>query len=304
MNDVSVKERLKNLRKETGKTFDELLILYGMERLLYRISMSKYNRYFVLKGGALLYTLLENKARMTRDIDMLAKDLHNEKENVQAVMIDICSIDLDDALTFDWNSIQVGDIAEDDDYHGVRFVIIAYLGKAKIHLQIDIGFSDIIYPEPQITEFPSLLKMEKPKLLAYPIETVIAEKYEAMTSLGDRNSRYKDFYDIVMLSRTNTFTGRILQKALKSTFERRGTAFSQYIYSETYIAGKERLWQGFKRRTNSDLDLSFAEAVKTIGGFILPVQEAIENDVTFSKQWNKREWSSSKDNGTIVEITS
>ena len=195
MNDVSVKERLKNLRKSSGKTFDELLILYGIERLLYRLSVSEYQNQFILKGGALLYTLLENKARVTRDIDVLARQIHNSQDNIKEIMKAVCQIEVDDALRFDAASILVDDIAEDDDYHGVRFVIIAYLGKAKIHLQMDIGFSDIIYPEPKEIEYPSLLELEAPKLLGYPIEAVIAEKYEAMISLGIRNSRYKDFYD-------------------------------------------------------------------------------------------------------------
>lgn len=290
MNDVSVKERLKSLRKETGKTFDELLILYGIERLLYRISMSEYRGHFILKGGALLYTLLDNKARMTRDIDMLARKLNNSKEHILSVMKEVCSIEVDDALTFDEGSMDLEDITQDAEYHGVRFVITAYLGKAKIHLQMDIGFSDTVYPEPSNVEFPTLLKMDSPRLLAYPIETVIAEKYEAMLSLGDKNSRFKDFYDIVMLSRSHEFDGYTLQEALVRTFTRRNTAFDQYIYTESYAEEKERLWQGFKHRIDADLDVSFAEAVQEIGRFILPVQTAIEENRKFSAVWNSKEW--------------
>ncbi len=290
MNDVSVKERLKNLRKETGKTFDELLIIYGIERLLYRISVSKYSGHFILKGGALLYTILDNKARMTRDIDVLARKLHNSQEHIRSVMEEVCNIEVDDALTFDEGSIDVADIAQDAEYHGVRFVITAYLGKAKIHLQMDIGFSDTVYPEPSDVEFPTLLKMDKPRLLAYPIETVIAEKYEAMASLGDKNSRFKDFYDIVMLSRSREFDGHVLQEALASTFARRNADFDRYIYTEAYTAAKERLWQGFKHRIDADLDISFSEAIQEIGRFILPVQTAIEEKRKFSAVWNNKEW--------------
>lgn len=290
MNDVSVKERLKDLRKETGKTFDELLILYGIERLLYRISVSKYSGHFILKGGALLYTLLDNKARMTRDIDVLARKLHNSKEHIHSIMEEVCSIWVDDALTFDEDSIAIEEIAQDAEYHGVRFVITAYLGKAKIRLQMDIGFSDTVYPEPTEVKFPTLLKMDSPHLLAYPIETVIAEKYEAMTSLGDRNSRFKDFYDIVMLSRSREFEGHILQEALVSTFTRRNTNFDRHIYTEMYATGKERLWQGFKHRIDADLDISFADALQEIGRFILPVQTAIEENRKFSATWNHKEW--------------
>ncbi len=261
MNDVSVKERLKNLRKSSGKTFDELLILYGIERLLYRLSVSEYQNQFILKGGALLYTLLENKARVTRDIDVLARQIHNSQDNIKEIMKAVCQIEVDDALRFDAASILVDDIAEDDDYHGVRFVIIAYLGKAKIHLQMDIGFSDIIYPEPKEIEYPSLLELEAPKLLGYPIEAVIAEKYEAMISLGIRNSRYKDFYDILYLSQTHELDGTILQRALVGTFQRRGTEFSVNIYESDYLEGKEKLWNAFKQRIHSDISLSFTAVV-------------------------------------------
>ena len=111
MNDVSVKERLKNLRKSSGKTFDELLILYGIERLLYRLSVSEYQNQFILKGGALLYTLLENKARVTRDIDVLARQIHNSQDNIKEIMKAVCQIEVDDALRFDAASILVDDIA-------------------------------------------------------------------------------------------------------------------------------------------------------------------------------------------------
>lgn len=305
MNDVSVKERLKNKRKETGKNFDELLVLYGIERLLYRISVSEHSDQFILKGGALLYTLLDNDARMTRDIDVLARKLQNSRENIKSVMESICSISSDDALTFDKDSICVEDIAEDAEYHGVRFVITAYLGKAKIHLQMDIGFSDAVYPEPKKIEFPSLLKMDKPYMYAYPIEAVIAEKYEAMTSLGDKNSRFKDFYDIVMLSRNYDFDGRVLQEAMTSTFTGRNTQFSHHIYTNDFAANKERLWQGFKNRINSRLELTFEETLREIKKFIMPVQSAIEKGEHFSDFWTRKGWitaekyNSNVDNSTI-----
>ena len=290
MNDVSVKERLKNLRKSSGKTFDELLILYGIERLLYRLSVSEYQNQFILKGGALLYTLLENKARVTRDIDVLARQIHNSQDNIKEIMKAVCQIEVDDALRFDAASILVDDIAEDDDYHGVRFVIIAYLGKAKIHLQMDIGFSDIIYPEPKEIEYPSLLELEAPKLLGYPIEAVIAEKYEAMISLGIRNRRYKDFYDILYLSQTHELDGTILQRALVGTFQRRGTEFSVNIYESDYLEGKEKLWNAFKQRIHSDISLSFTAVIEQIKSFLLPVQDACEKKIEFKRHWDGKIW--------------
>lgn len=290
MNDVSVKERLKNLRKLTGRTFDELLILYGIERFLYRLSISKYRNQFILKGGALLYILLDNNARRTRDIDVLATQIHNSQSNIKEIMGSVCQIKIDDALRFDSASIIVENIAEDDDYHGVRFSIIAYLGKSKIYLQMDIGFSDVIYPAPKKIIYPSLLNMNSPMLLGYPIEAVIAEKYEAMICLGISNSRYKDFYDILFLSQSYEFDGETLQQALLHTFKRRGTKFSMNIYQTDYLEGKEKMWSAFKQRINSNSNIMFVEVMEKIRNFLLPVQQACEQERIFTLHWDRKNW--------------
>ena len=146
MNGQSVHDRLKNLRRTTGKNLQELMVLYSMERFLYRLYVSDYKDKFVLKGGALLYSMLENKARMTRDMDFLANHISNSHESVAAFVQDIAAISLDDAVTFDVDSLDVFDIAEGAEYHGVRCSLLAHIGPAEIPTKIDIGFSDDVYP--------------------------------------------------------------------------------------------------------------------------------------------------------------
>lgn len=294
MNDQSVRDRLKNLRLTTGKNLDELMVLYSIERFLYRLSISEHSDKFVLKGGALLYSLLANKARMTRDMDFLASHISNSHESIADFVRDIAGIELDDAITYDLNSLAVTDIAEDAEYHGVRCSMLAHIGQARIHMKIDIGFSDDVYPEPGKVEFPSLLGMEPPRLLGYPIEAVIAEKYEAMISLGSMNSRYKDFYDIVFLSSIYEIEGARLYQSLRKVLQRRGTRLSLNIYAPEFAASKERYWQAFKRRIASDSTLSFTDVMQRIKEFMLPVHEAIEHGEKFDAFWDKKAWISSK----------
>lgn len=276
MNGQSVHDRLKNLRRTTGKNLQELMVLYSMERFLYRLSVSDYKDKFVLKGGALLYSMLENKARMTRDMDFLANHISNSHESIAAFVQDIAAISLDDAVTFDVDSLDVSDIAEDAEYHGVRCSLLAHIGQAEIPTKIDIGFSDDVYPEPALMEFPSLLGMEPPRLLGYPIEAVIAEKYEAMISLGMMNSRFKDFYDIVFLSGIYEIKGAKLQQSLFNVLRQRGTNLSRTIYTSNFVDEKQKQWQAFKNRIGSDSDLSFQDIMQRIKKFMLPVHEAIE----------------------------
>ena len=290
MNGQSVHDRLKNLRRTTGKNLQELMVLYSMERFLYRLSVSDYKDKFVLKGGALLYSMLENKARMTRDMDFLANHISNSHESVAAFVQDIAAISLDDAVTFDVDSLDVSDIAEDAEYHGVRCSLLAHIGQAEIQTKIDIGFSDDVYPEPALMEFPSLLGMEPPRLLGYPIEAVIAEKYEAMISLEMMNSRFKDFYDIVFLSGIYEIEGAKLQQSLFNVLRQRGTNLSRTIYTSNFVDEKQKQWQAFKNRIGSDSDLSFQDIMQRIKKFMLPVHEAIERGQKFSAYWNKASW--------------
>jgi len=291
---VSIKAKLKNLAIKEGKQFDYLLNLYIIERILYRISKSDYADKFVLKGGLLLYTILEDKARTTKDIDMLARQLNNSLENLETIFINICSIIAEDAIDFDLSTLKVERIKEDADYEGVRVRITAFLDRTKKVLQLDIGFGDIIVPDTITMEYPSLLRMEKPIIKVYSLESVIAEKFQAMIYLAEANSRMKDFYDIYSLSQLYNFEGTILKEAIESTFIHRETHMPEAptIFSKGFKESveKKQQWNVFKKRIAINNDLDYEETISSIRKFLEPIYFAIMYKEDFVKSWDANEY--------------
>ena len=196
MNADSIKARLKNFAISNNITFQEALIYYGLERTVYRISVSEYAEHFVLKGGIFLYAIFDrNYERATTDIDLLARKISNSSEEMKQVFKDILAQTEDDALVFDTGSVSVEDITEFKEYHGLHISVVGYLDRTKIPIGIDIGFGDIIYPNAVKMDFPVILDMEAPRINVYSLESSIAEKLEAIIHTGYLNSRYKDFYE-------------------------------------------------------------------------------------------------------------
>jgi predicted nucleotidyltransferase component of viral defense system len=220
---ASVRARLLRLARERGEDFQLLLTRYANERLLYRLAMSPHGSRFVLKGAA-LFTLWTGKPhRATRDVDLLGFGDPSEA-HVRSVFSEVLALDVgEDGVVFDASSLDVGPIREDQEYGGVRVTVAARVTSAQVRLQVDVGFGDAITPEASIVDFPALLDFPSPRLHAYPRETVVAEKVEAMVKLGLANSRMKDFYDLVVLSKMFPFDGVVLVRAIRATFERRKT---------------------------------------------------------------------------------
>jgi len=220
---VSVRARLLRLARERGEDFQLLLIRYANERLLYRLSESRHGPDFVLKGATLFTVWTGHAHRATRDLDLLAFGDPSEKR-VRQIMAEILALDVeDDGVRFDADSLDVGPIREEQEYGGIRVVMTARVTTAKIRLQVDIGFGDAVTPDAVLVEVPPLLDFPAPRLRAYPRETVVAEKLETLVQLGLANSRMKDFYDLVVLSRMFEFDGELLTRAIRATFERRST---------------------------------------------------------------------------------
>ena len=200
---------------------------------------------------------------------------------------------MDDGLRFDAETVKAERITEDADYQGVRVTFMGYLENARIPIQIDIGFGDVITPAPAEAEFPTLLNFPAPKLLAYPRESVIAEKFEAMVKLGIANSRMKDFYDLWKLSRDFGFVGLLLSEAVKKTFERRGTdlptekrpvAFTEEFYQDEI---KQKQWKGFCEKNRRYIgDLALREVCLALADFLMPVLDAIAQGKLFRQHWN------------------
>ena len=293
---ISVKDRLKNQAKEDGRTMQDELFTYGLERTIYRLSISEYAERFTLKGGIFLYALFDgNFARATMDIDLLAQHISNDAEEMKSVFKNIFSIECDDALRFDLDSLNVNDITEFKEYHGVNVSITAYLDRTKVPVSIDIGFGDIVYPERMKMNFPVLLDMEAPEVYAYSIYSVIAEKFEAFVSLGLANGRYKDFYDIYVLSENYDLDGEELRNAIKETFAHRGTSFDDIVAFEpefTEDTVRQNRWNSFIKKKKAMVKVNFVEAIAQSRKLLMPIVEAIAKSEEFHLQWDKniKEW--------------
>jgi len=199
---ASVLQRLYNRARERGDDYNLLLARYAVERLLYRISLSPHGDRFILKGAQLFALWGNAEYRATHDLDLLGTG--NPNINVmEEIFRSIADqpITIADGISFDPVSIRSKEIREDARYAGVRIVITYYIGRARGAVQVDIGFGDAVTPVPREAEFPSLLDLPTPYLKVYPLETVVAEKFEAMVALGMTNSRMKDFSDLYTLAR-------------------------------------------------------------------------------------------------------
>lgn len=293
---ISVKDRLKNQAKEDGRTMQDELVTYGLERAIYRLSISEYAERFTLKGGIFLYALFDgNFARATMDIDLLAQHISNDAEEMKKVFHNIFSIECDDTLRFDLDSLDVINITEFKEYHGVNVSIMGYLDRTRVPVSIDIGFGDVIYPERMRMNFPVLLDMEVPEVYAYSIYSVIAEKFEAFVSLGLANGRYKDFYDIYVLSANYNLDGNELKNAIIETFTHRETGFDDIVAFEsdfTEDSVRQGRWRAFIKKKKAMMKVEFAEAIEQSKKLLMPIVEAIEQNKEFNRQWNKesRDW--------------
>lgn len=293
---ISVKDRLKNQAKEDGRTMQDELVTYGLERTIYRLSISEYAERFTLKGGIFLYALFDgNFARATMDIDLLAQYISNDAEKMKEVFRDIFSIECDDALRFDLDSLDVINITEFKEYHGVNVSIMGYLDRTRVPISIDIGFGDIVYPKRMRMNFPVLLDMEAPEIYAYSIYSVIAEKFEAFVSLGLANGRYKDFYDIYVLSVNYNMDGNELKNAIIETFSHRETGFDDIVAFEddfTEDSIRKGRWRVFIKKKKAMIQVEFEEAIEQSKKLLLPIVEAIRQNEEFNLKWNKdrKDW--------------
>ncbi|MEJ2415860.1 MAG: nucleotidyl transferase AbiEii/AbiGii toxin family protein [Exilibacterium sp.] len=285
---ASVRQKLLNHARTDKRPFAELLQYYAMERFLYRLSQSTHSKHFILKGALMLRVWESPEFRPTMDIDMLGKT-SNDEANIVSQITEILNLAVEpDGLNFDVASIQSERIKEDADYQGVRIRFRGTLDSARINMQIDIGFGDIVHPSPEECDLPTMLDFTAPRLLCYSRESAIAEKFEAMVKLGILNSRMKDFYDIWLLSRQFNFNGSQLAQAIQLTFKQRGTALSDNIvaFQAPFIEEKQVQWTAFCRRINQEyLPNDFSDIVAQVTSFLAPIIEAARSGQPFVKIW-------------------
>ena len=285
----SVKNRISNISKATGKTMQELLIMYCLERTLYRLSVSSYSSKFVLKGGVLLYALFNgNYARTTADVDLLAERISNDVEEMYRIFQDILSIKTNDPIIYDLKTLNVTTITEHKKYHGLNVSVLAFLDRTQINLSVDIGFGDVIYPNKVKMDYPVILNDDNPIIYAYSIYSCIAEKFEAIVSLGYDNSRLKDFYDIYVIVSSFDLNGNELFNAIKETFGHRNTKFDEIIIFENDFIDDIRInrWNSFIKKKKAMMELSLEDTINLISKLLIPIVNALTNDEEFNKYWD------------------
>lgn len=221
---ASVRARLLNVAKAQRVDFNQVLIRFALERILYRMSQSAYADRFLLKG-ALLFTLwYDMPHRATRDADLLGFG-PSDLDSIAQTFRDIASVEAQDGITFDPTSVTATEIRKNAGYTGAQVLITGEIAKARCKTQIDIGFGDAVTPGPIEATYPVLLDdLPAPQLRTYPVYTVIAEKLHASALLGMTNSRLKDYLDLSVLLEREILDAEILAGAIAATFARRGMA--------------------------------------------------------------------------------
>ncbi len=295
---ASIRDRLYNLAQRDRSDFNLLLTAYATERLLYRLVRSEYADRFVLKGARLFAQWADKPHRPTRDLDLLGFG-DPSSEALRQVFESVCRAVVEpDGLTFDETSINVQEIRSEQEYDGKRIKLSAKLGQARIPLQVDVGFGDVITPEAEWLDYMPLIDaLPAPRIRAYPRETVIAEKLQAMVALGTLNTRMKDFYDIMTLADDFDCDGDTLCQAIRATFNRRKTP----IPSELPIAlqpsfaedeDRKRLWKGFLTRSaiegsaGDDYVVVLAKLRDFLGP---PLFAAGQDEKSFTMEWRSVE---------------
>ena len=288
---ASVHQRLLNLAQQQGENFQDMLRRYALERLLYRVSRMDDAQQFVLKGALLFYLWSEKPHRATRDLDFLGSG-ESDVARFERFFRELCQLEVEaDGLTMIEESLVVRQMREDEQYQGVRVQLLAKLGSARIPLQIDIGFGDVVTPAPVEVEFPTLLHLPKPRLRAYPRETVVAEKFCIMTQLDMANTRLKDFYDIWTLAGQFAFDGPLLCQAIQATFARRKALLPSAMpialtpaFSENPL--KQSQWTSFLKKGRLEQErLSLADVVPLLHDFLMPPTLALGAGEPFAQTW-------------------
>lgn len=289
---ASISARLRNIARAKQANPELILRRYALERFLSRLSLSPYHDRFILKGAMLFTVWLADPFRPTKDLDLLGFG-DAAVQSIATAFRAICQQAVpDDGLIFDADGLIAEPIREEQQYGGVRVRTKALLGKTRIPIQVDVGFGDVITPAPNEIEFPSLLHPEGPHLKAYPRETVVAEKFQAIVALGIANSRMKDFYDLLALSRLFPFDGRLLAAAIRATFDRRQTSIPSRRpagLGKTFASDRQKIaqWTAFLGREPLLVEAGGLTAtIEEIANFVMPPAYAARAGRDFAMTWN------------------
>jgi hypothetical protein len=287
---ASVLTKLLTIAKQRSDDYNLLLNRFALERLLFRLGNSKHANRFLLKGALLFALWYDEPHRPTRDADLLGFG-SDDAAQLMAVFREIVATDLDDGIRFDPDSIRIDPIREDNAYGGLRVRLVAHIGSARCALQVDVGFGDVVIPEPLDVTFPVLLPgFPAPHLRAYPVYTVIAEKYHAIVLLGLANTRMKDFYDVAVIARRTQLDGATLARAIGATFARRQTPLPAQLplaLSADFgsSAAKQQQWAAFLKK-NRLAGLELDSVVGVLRDLLWPPTQVATTGSAARAMWN------------------
>lgn len=286
---ASVRNRLTARARAQREDAQRLLIRYVIERLLYRLGRSPHRGLFVLKGAMLFSLWSPTPYRATGDLDLLGYG-DNAPDQLMVVFREIMAMAVeDDGVVFQPESLRAAPAREADEYAGARLDFTATLAGARMTIHVDIGYGDAVTPGAVKIDYPTLLDFPAPNLLAYPPETVVAEKYQAMVSLGMVNTRLKDFFDLWAIAGTFAFDGAVLARAIHATFERRRTALPQELpvaLTPGFAADKQVQWRAFLARTQIALAPEpFSDVQARIATLVMAPTMALLAGQPFVSRW-------------------
>ncbi len=290
---ASVRDRLLRLSRISGENYNAILLRFFQERFLVRLGVSQFQKHFVLKGGLLLIAGQASPFRPTVDIDMLGVAISSDPDKLITIIREIAETDLNDGVRFNAEDISYRVIKVEGEYQGVRFTLGASLGKIHSNIQPDIGFGDIVPLKFKKQKFPMLISdLPDSEIYVYPLESVIAEKFQAIVYLGFATSRMKDFYDIFYLSGHNRFTLKSLKEAIISTFSQRKTKLENrfFIYEKNYLEEKDKLWKAFLIKIDSNMSRDFPSIIEHIKIFLEPVISAGDKEGILIWDADQRKW--------------
>ena len=280
----SIRSKLLNIAKKEDVFYQTVLTRYFQERLLYRMSQTRFRSNFFLKGGALMYAYERFAARPTLDIDFLGSSISNESSSIIAAFREICAVPYEeDGVVFDVDKITAQKITEFKDYHGVRLSIPVKMDTISQIMTMDVGFGDVVTPNPIDLDYPVLLEhLPSANILAYSLETVIAEKMHAVVDLADQSSRMKDYYDLYNILSKNEYDEDILKEAVARTFENRHTAYdADTMFFRVGLADNPQMevrWNAFVRKITKKTTTSFREVVAFIQETLRPYWDNLSHD--------------------------
>lgn len=288
-NHTSLLARLLDRARQSGEDYSLVLNRFGLERWLDRLAHSRHADRFLLKGALLFSLWYDQPHRPTRDADLLGFG-PDDAEHLTATFREISAIERHDGIVFDADSIRADPIREDSVYGGVRMRLVGRIGSTRCSLQVDVGFGDAVTPGPERVAYPPLLSgFDAPWLRVYPVYTVIAEKYQAMVTLGAANSRMKDFHDIATIARRTSLDGATLAKAIAATFARRRTqlpvepplALRSAFADDTT---KRRQWAAFVARNRLE-EVEFRDVIAVLYTLLWPATQVAASRSSATAQW-------------------